>query len=84
MTTLEDLATRVRSLAAGGRRAILGVTGSPGAGKTTFAKHLVRLLVTSSAYRQSSRVTQRKYDFDPENRFLARGPRFRVDAGLFL
>lgn len=48
MTTLEDLATRVRSLSAGGRRAILGVTGSPGAGKTTFAKHLVRLLQQTS------------------------------------
>src|SRR5262249_33630463 len=43
-------------------------------------KHFVRLLVTSSAYRQNSRVTPRKYDFDPENRFLARGPRFRLDA----
>jgi len=46
---LEDLATRARSLAAGGRRGVLGVTGSPGAGKTTFAKHLVRLLQQTAA-----------------------------------
>jgi len=45
-------------------------------------KHLVRLLVTSSAYRQSSRVSPRKYELDPENRLLARGPRFRLDAEM--
>jgi hypothetical protein len=46
------------------------------------SKHMVRLLVTSSAYRQSSRVTPRKYEFDPENRFVSRGPRFRLDAEM--
>ncbi|HYV29351.1 MAG TPA: DUF1553 domain-containing protein, partial [Candidatus Eisenbacteria bacterium] len=43
-------------------------------------KHLVRLIVTSSTYRQDSRVTPEKYQLDPENRLLARGPRFRLDA----
>src|SRR5438876_8369336 len=40
-------------------------------------KHLIRLIVTSAAYRQDSRVTPEKYQVDPENRLLARGPRFR-------
>jgi hypothetical protein len=41
---------------------------------------LVRLLVTSATYRQSSRVSQELLERDPENRLLARGPRFRLDA----
>jgi hypothetical protein len=43
-------------------------------------KQLVRTIVTSSAFRQSSRVTQDLLDRDPENRLLARGPRLRLDA----
>lgn len=43
-------------------------------------KHLVRLLVTSATYRQSSRVTPELLARDPDNRLLARGPRFRLDA----
>lgn len=43
-------------------------------------KALVKLLVTSAAYRQDSRVTPALYDRDPENRLLARGPRLRLDA----
>ncbi|MEU6549370.1 nucleoside/nucleotide kinase family protein [Streptomyces sp. NPDC046915] len=42
--TFDDLLTRARSLAEGGPRALLGITGSPGAGKSTFAEHLVRAL----------------------------------------
>jgi hypothetical protein len=38
------------------------------------------LLVTSQAFRQSSRVTPQLYAFDPENRLLARAPRLRLDA----
>jgi hypothetical protein len=45
-------------------------------------KHLVRLMVTSAAYRQDARVTPRKYELDPENRLLTRGPRFRLDAEM--
>jgi hypothetical protein len=45
-------------------------------------KHVHRLIVTSSAYRQSSRVTPDLYAKDPYNRLLARGPRFRVDAEI--
>jgi hypothetical protein len=43
-------------------------------------KTLHRLIVTSSTYRQSSKVTRELYARDPSNRLLARGPRIRVDA----
>lgn len=42
--TLDDLVGRARSLAAGGDRAILGIAGSPGAGKSTLAEHLLERL----------------------------------------
>jgi pantothenate kinase len=48
LTTLEDLAARARSLAAQGHRAVLGIAGCPGAGKTTLAKQLIRLLEPAS------------------------------------
>ncbi len=43
-------------------------------------KQFAKLIVTSATYRQDSRVTRHLLDIDPENRFLARGPRFRLDA----
>jgi len=43
-------------------------------------KAFLKLLVTSAAYRQSSRVTPELWERDPENRLLARGPRFRLAA----
>ncbi|MFI9342029.1 nucleoside/nucleotide kinase family protein [Streptomyces sp. NPDC052773] len=42
--TFDDLLARARALTAGGRRALLGIAGSPGAGKTTLAERLVREL----------------------------------------
>lgn len=45
-------------------------------------KKLHRLIVSSSTYQQSSRVTPESLARDPYNRLLARGPRFRVDAEL--
>ncbi|MFJ5532818.1 nucleoside/nucleotide kinase family protein [Streptomyces sp. NPDC093261] len=42
--TFDDLLKRAASLGRPGRRAILGIAGSPGAGKTTLAEHLVRKL----------------------------------------
>ena len=41
---------------------------------------LVRLLVNSAAFRQSSRVTPEMLKLDPSNRLLSRGPRLRLDA----
>ena len=43
-------------------------------------KHMQRLLVNSATYRQSSHVGAEAYRSDPENRWLARGPRLRLDA----
>jgi uncharacterized protein DUF1553 len=45
-------------------------------------KSLLRLIVTSATYRQSSKVTPALRDRDPYNRLLARGPRFRVEAEM--
>jgi pantothenate kinase len=42
--TFDDLLARAHSLPREGRRAVLGITGNPGAGKTTLAEHLVREL----------------------------------------
>jgi hypothetical protein len=39
-------------------------------------------MVTSASYRQSSRVTPELNTRDPENRMLARGPRFRLSAEM--
>lgn len=45
-------------------------------------KAMQRLIVTSAAYRQSSRVAPALLDKDPENRLLARGPRLRLPAEI--
>ncbi len=45
-------------------------------------KHFLNLLVTSATYRQSSKVTPELVERDPENRLLARGPRFRMSAEM--
>jgi uncharacterized protein DUF1553 len=44
------------------------------------SKRFLKLLVTSASYRQSSKVTPELLQRDPDNRFLARGPRFRLPA----
>jgi len=43
-------------------------------------KALLKMIVMSATYRQSSRVTPELLQKDPENRLLARGPRFRLPA----
>lgn len=45
-------------------------------------KALLRMLVTSAAYRQSAVVTPEKLEKDPRNRLLSRGPRFRLEAEM--
>ncbi|MFM7058255.1 MAG: PSD1 and planctomycete cytochrome C domain-containing protein [Planctomycetota bacterium] len=45
-------------------------------------KRLVKLMVTSHAYRQSSTVRAEQLEQDPENRLLARSPRYRWPAWM--
>lgn len=45
-------------------------------------KHLLKLMVTSAAYRQSARISPEALASDPDNRLLARGPRFRLSAEM--
>ncbi len=45
-------------------------------------KDLIRTIVLSKVYQQSSRVTPSLYEKDPQNRLLARGPRFRMPSWM--
>jgi mono/diheme cytochrome c family protein len=45
-------------------------------------KKLHRLIVTTSTYGQASAATREQSERDPENRLLARGPRFRFSAHM--
>ncbi len=45
-------------------------------------KHLLKLIVTSKTYRQSSQVSGELLARDPENRLLARGARYRLPAWM--
>ncbi|MEM9283167.1 MAG: DUF1553 domain-containing protein [Verrucomicrobiota bacterium] len=45
-------------------------------------KGLYRTIMLSNTYRQSSRLEEGMFKRDPENRLLARGPRFRLDAEM--
>jgi hypothetical protein len=45
-------------------------------------KHLHKLMVTSSAFQRSSELTAASVARDPVNRYLSRGPRFRLPAEM--
>jgi hypothetical protein len=45
-------------------------------------QRLFKLMVMSASYRQSAAVTPEKIDKDRDNRWLSRGPRFRMDAEM--
>lgn len=45
-------------------------------------KHLIKLMVTSATYRQSSKIRPEIADLDPENNLLHRGPRYRRSAEM--
>ncbi len=45
-------------------------------------KRMMKTLVMSATYRQSPRITPELAKRDPENRLLARGPRYRLDAEM--
>ncbi|MFN8220044.1 MAG: DUF1553 domain-containing protein [Fimbriimonadales bacterium] len=53
-------------------------------------KAMIKEIVMSAAYRQSSKITDEKLKHDPENRLISRGPRFRLpgevirDQALFV
>lgn len=41
-------------------------------------QYLMKKIVTSATYRQSATASKKKLEVDPENRYLSRGPRFRL------
>ena len=45
-------------------------------------KRLHRQMLSSAAYRQSSRTSPEKRQSDPDNRWLARGPRYRLPSWM--
>ncbi len=45
-------------------------------------KAFLKQIVTSAAYRQSAATTPEAVEKDPQNRYLARGPRYRMDAEM--
>jgi hypothetical protein len=45
-------------------------------------KAMLRQIVTSATYRQSSVPSRELFEGDPDNRMLARGPRFRLPAEM--
>jgi hypothetical protein len=45
-------------------------------------KHLIKRIVTSGTYRQSSAASAALITRDPQNRLLARGPRFRLPSWM--
>ncbi len=45
-------------------------------------RHILRLIVTSETYRQSSQFREEIRERDPENRLLARAPRFRLPSWM--
>jgi hypothetical protein len=53
-----------------------------GQGDPWDVKRFLKLLVTSSTYMQSAKVTPELFERDPDNRLLARGPRVRLSAEM--
>lgn len=45
-------------------------------------KRLIKMIVMSHTYRQSSKVRQTHHSLDPNNRLFHRGPRYRLDAEM--
>ena len=50
------------------------------AGMAWDVRQLLKLIVTSAAYRQASTMSPTMIERDPDNRWLARGPRYRSSA----
>lgn len=45
-------------------------------------KRLIKMIVTSATYRQSTKVVPEKHSIDPDNVYLSRGPRTRIPAEM--
>ena len=45
-------------------------------------KHLIKLIVTSETYQRGSQFSVHDSQLDPDNRLLARGPRFRMPSWM--
>ncbi len=45
-------------------------------------KHILKSMVMSKAYRQTSKVSPDQQEKDPDNRYYGRGPRFRLSAEM--
>jgi hypothetical protein len=45
-------------------------------------KHMMKLMVTSATYKQAATFNKEKLDMDPDNRFLARGSRYRLPSWM--
>jgi len=58
----------------------LGMRGNLPASTPWDVKRMLKLLVMSETYRQSSKVTPDLTEKDPDNRYYARGPRYRLSA----
>jgi hypothetical protein len=43
-------------------------------------KHMYKLMLMSSTYRQATTISEEELKIDPDNLLLARGPRYRLDA----
>jgi hypothetical protein len=91
VTTPEDFGTRVEApshaelldwLACELMEPTVRAPGEAAAPRPWSIKHILRLIASSAAYRQSSKVTPELYARDQYNRLLARGPRLRVDAEI--
>ncbi|WP_010587426.1 DUF1553 domain-containing protein [Schlesneria paludicola] len=56
--------------------------GVPASSSQWDTKRLLRQVTSSATYQQSSRTSDELQQRDPENRWLARGPRFRLSAEM--
>jgi hypothetical protein len=86
---LDWLATEF--ISGGAKEQLSGRVGEQGSGRAEEnnphanawrMKRMIRLLVTSSTYRQSSLAPAALLEKDPYNRLYARGPRFRMEAEM--
>ena len=59
-----------------------GPAGQAGQARPWSMKHVLRQVVLSATYRQSSHVTPALRERDDQNRLYARGPRLRMDAEM--